>query len=236
MDFSLQFETIRNSVVNVLVFDGNGQSISAGSGVLIGDGRRALTCSHCLKPGMHNTVKFSGQNEARIGEIFYNDPVKDIAILDFEEPLGNGVTIKDSSSVMIGHEAFVVGFPNNIDKITALSANIAGFEPLNGYNSIRIDSSINHGNSGGPLFNASGELIGIVNAKHGSINDFLDNIKNAPSGVMIVNSSNGSLDPIQALKELVAEMKRNLNLGIGYSIPVNAIGDSVPFIKELIIN
>lgn len=60
MDFSQQFEIIKKSVVNVLVFEGSGKLISSGSGVQIGDGRKVLTCSHCLKRGMHNMVKLSG--------------------------------------------------------------------------------------------------------------------------------------------------------------------------------
>ena len=45
----------------------------------------------------------------------------------------------------------MVGFPNNINKITALLANIAGFENGGNIELIRIDCSVNHGNLGGQL-------------------------------------------------------------------------------------
>jgi serine protease Do len=230
MDFSQRFEKIKDSVVNVRVV--NGDRISLGSGVLIGDGTQVLTCSHCVIPGLSNTIKFSEKNEVYEGQIIFNDPKKDIAVIEFKQSMGPGVTLRDSSTVKIGQEAFVVGFPNNIDKITALSANIAGFEPLSdGYDWIRIDSSINNGNSGGPLFNANGELIGIVNAKHGSLSQLIDRVKNAPSGAFMV----GSLDPITTLKDFIFEMQKNLNLGIGYAIPTNVIGNSVSYVKKLIV-
>lgn len=233
MDFSNQFDKIKDAVVNILVLNDIKEKkiISSGTGVIIGDGTRVITCSHCVIPNLLNVVKFSGQNNSQLCKVTFNDPVKDIAILEVGESLGTGVNIRDSSTLKIGQEAFVVGFPSNIDKITALSANIAGFEPMNGFELIRIDSSVNHGNSGGPLFNANGELIGIVNAKHGALSNFLKEVENAKPGAIV---SIGGIDPVKTIQILIKEMQRNLNLGIGYAIPINTIGDSISFVDSLI--
>lgn len=155
----------------------------------------------------------------------------DIAIIEFPHKIGPAVRIKDSNTVKIGNEAFVVGFPNNIDKITALSANIAGFENKGNIELIRIDCSVNHGNSGGPLFNAEGELVGVINAKHGSLSNFLKQVQNAKSGGVMF--SIGGIDPIKTIQQLIKEMQNNLNLGIGYAIPINIIKQFEEF-KELV--
>jgi len=220
MDFSDGFKKIENSVVNILAIDAGNNVISSGTGVLINDGTMAITCAHCIVPNTNICARFSGQNSGSIGNLDFIDRTLDIAIIKFQNSLGRGVTLKNSSTVFIGQEAFVVGFPMNISYITALSANIAGFEYTDSFNYIRIDSSINHGNSGGPLFNKDGELIGIISMKHGSLSEFLEFVEKYESGCYI---SLGGLDPVQAIKQLIREMRRNLNLGIGYAIPVDAI-------------
>ncbi|MDN4493375.1 S1 family peptidase [Ureibacillus aquaedulcis] len=226
MDFSKQFDRIKGSVVNICVLNNaeDKKILSSGSGVLIGDGTRIITCSHCIKPDLINVARFSGEDSAKECKIVFNDPNKDIAILEVDKSLGKGVKIGDSSSVEIGQEAFVVGFPLNIKKITALSANIAGFEPLNGFELIRIDSSINHGNSGGPLFNAKGELVGIVNAKHGGLSYILTEVQQAtPKEMEVIGGTN----LVKFIQVLMKQMQRNLNLGIGYAIPINTVVNSV---------
>jgi len=221
MDFSQAFQNIQGSVVNVLGLNKQDESISSGSGVIIGDGSFVLTCAHCVIPNTRTIARFSGADTGEIATILFNDEQSDIALLQFQKSIGSSAIISSSSSVLVGHEAFVVGFPNNINKITALSANIAGFEPDNGFDLIRLDASVNHGNSGGPLFNTAGQLIGIVNAKHGSLSSFLQQIQNEQSRTLL---SIGNVDPIKAIQQLISEMQRNLNLGIGYAIPTDHIG------------
>ena len=231
MDFSQAFQNIQSSVVNVLALNVQNNPISSGSGVIIGDGSLVLTCAHCIIPNTTTIARFSGANTGQIATVVFQDQQSDIALLHFQQPIGSSATIRSSSSVLVGHEAFVVGFPNHIDKITALSANIAGFEPDNGFDLIRLDASVNHGNSGGPLFNAHGELIGIVNAKHGSLSNFLQQIKNTQTTAML---SVGGINPIKAIQQLISEMQLNLNLGIGYAIPTDYIGTLNGQVRSLI--
>lgn len=221
MDFSQAFQAIQATVVNVLALDQQNNAVSSGSGVIIGQGNLVLTCAHCIIPNMRIVARFSGANNGQIGTVVFQDQQTDIAIIEFQQVLGVAATIKSSSTVQIGHEVFAIGFPNNISQITALSGNVAGFEPNNNFNHIRIDASVNHGNSGGPLFNAAGEVIGIVNAKHGSLSAFLQQIQVAQPGAQIVL---GGIDPVQVIQQLIKEMQKNLNLGIGYAIPTDHIG------------
>jgi S1-C subfamily serine protease len=234
MDFSNQYNQIQNSVIRVLAITGQGvdqQVLSSGSGVLIDNGTKALTCSHCIVPNTTSVGVLSGQNNGQIANVIFNDPIMDIAILEFQQALGQGVQLGNSNNVSIGQEAFVVGFPSHTTTISALGANIAGFELNNGTQLIMIDASVNHGNSGGPLFNSNGELIGIVNAKFGNLSQFLNQVQQAnPQASMVI----GGINPVQVIQQLIGEMKRNLNLGMGSAIPIHTIGNATNIIGNLI--
>jgi S1-C subfamily serine protease len=233
MDFSNQFNQIENSVIRVLAIQIQGASqniLSAGSGVLIGDGRKALTCSHCVVQNTQTVAALSGQNNGQIAQVIYNDPSLDIAVLQFQNSIGIGVPLGDSTTVKVGHEAFVVGFPSHSSSITALFAHIAGFETYNNNALIKIDSSVNHGNSGGPLFNSSGQLIGIVNLKLGNLSNFLTQIQQANPQAFI---NIGGINPVQVIQQLISEMKKNLNLGVGAAIPLSLITNATNHISNL---
>jgi S1-C subfamily serine protease len=235
MDFSTQYDHVHNSVIRIVstILQGeNHQQVSSGTGVLIDDGRKAITCSHCIIPNTNTIGVISGQNGGQIGNVIFNNPVLDIAIVEFQQSLGNGAVIGNSNNIRIGQEAFVVGFPSHTNNITALGAHIAGFENNNGTEIIKLDSSVNHGNSGGPLFNNNGELIGIVNAKFGNLSEFLNQIQQAqPQAAIEI----GGINPVQVIQQLIAEMKKNLNLGMGSAIPLQQIGNITPIIGNLLI-
>ena len=97
-----------------------------------------------------------------------------------------------------------------------------------GVDFIRIASNINHGNSGGPLFNANGVQIGVVNAKHGNLSNLLDKFSRLPVPNLTINGVNTWV----ILQQLIREMKSNLNLGLGYAIPINHIRSVSPEIKQ----
>lgn len=235
MDFSKEYQQVHNSVIRVISIVGQGvnqQLVSSGSGVLIENGKKALTCSHCIVANTMTVGVLSGQNNGQIGTVIFNDVNLDIAIIEFQQALGQGITLGNSDNIQIGQEAFVVGFPSHTNNITALGAHIAGFEPNNGFQLIKIDASVNHGNSGGPLFNSEGELIGIVNAKFGNLSNFLTQIQQANPGASIAI---GGIDPVQVLQQLIGEMKKNLNLGMGSAIPLRVIGNKTNIIGDLLV-
>lgn len=202
MDFSTQYSQVQNSVIRIIAITGlgvNQQSVGASSGVLFDDGRRALTCSHCIIANTTTVGVLSGQNNGQIGNVVFNDPNLDIAIVEFQQALGTGVPLGNSNQVQVGQEAFIVGFPSHTPNISALGANIAGFEIQNGIQLIKVDASVNHGNSGGPLFNSAGQLIGIVNAKYGNLSQFLNQVQAAnPQAAMVI----GGINPVQVIQQL----------------------------------
>jgi serine protease Do len=166
-------------------------------------------------------------NQAIPGQVLFSDANADIALLTFQQPVGKPVTFANSAAWEVGNGAFVVGFPMGVAEQTLFAAHIASITG----NGLRIDASVNHGNSGGPLFNLNGEQAGVVNAKHGSLSQFLTQIQNAQPMTMM---SIGGIDPVKAIQVLIDEMQKNLNLGIGYAIPTSTIKPLHPTLTKCV--
>jgi serine protease Do len=169
------------------------------------------------------------QNPGRavFGNTIFQDQASDIALIEFRNLVGTPVALANSTTCAIGNGAFVVGYPMGVTEQVLFSAHIASITPSH----LRIDASVNHGNSGGPLFSAAGEQIGVINAKHGSLSDFLNQVKNARPGAAIVV---GGIDPVNVIQALIEEMQKNLNLGIGYAVPTARIKPLHPTLGALI--
>lgn len=216
MPLTQQYQAVKDSVVRVLAL--NGQiPVSVGSGSLIGTGRHVLTCAHCIVQGAQMSI----EDPQKPGRVLFGDPVfvdlqRDIALLEFPQSLGRPVQFANSNSCTIGNGVFIVGFPMGITEQVLFGAHIASVTPTH----LRVDASVNHGNSGGPLFNLDGEQIGVVNAKHGSLSAYLTRLMNAQPGAKM---SIDGIDPVQSIQILIAEMEKNLNLGIGYAVPTALI-------------
>ena len=227
MPLTKQYQSVKDSVVQVLAL--NGQTpVSFGSGSVIGAGRHVLTCAHCIVQGSQMAIADTRQP----GELLFGNPVfvdlqRDIALLEFPQTIGRPVNFSNSNSCAVGNGVFIVGFPMGITEQVLFGAHIASVTPTH----LRVDASVNHGNSGGPLFNLSGEQIGVVNAKHGSLSAYLTRLMNAQPVAMI---SIGGVDPVQSIQILIAEMQKNLNLGIGYAVPTALIKPLYPVLSASI--
>lgn len=128
----------------------------------------------------------------------------DIAVLRVNNPSAlKGATaakIADSSAFSVGSTALVVGNPEgagisatagiiSVDSETIQMTAIDNENQKNNFRVIRVDAAVNSGNSGGGLYNAKGELIGIVNAK--IVSSSIENIGYAiPSNVAVAVAEN----------------------------------------------
>lgn len=227
MPLSQLYQKVKNGVVQVWAL--NGQNVcSFGSGSVIDSGQTVLTCAHCIVAGAQMSIADPNvPGQALFGNVIFSHPAEDIALIEFPQPVGTPVTLADSLSCAIGNGAFVVGFPMGVTEKTLLAAHIASIAA--GY--LRIDASVNHGNSGGPLFNLRGEQIGVINAKHGSLSQFLTQVQQAQP---MASMSISGIDPVKVIQVLIEEMQKNLNLGIGYAIPTTKIKNLHPTLARCI--
>ena len=214
MDYSQVYDKVEQSVLQIVQLDGKSEMISRASGCIVGNGHFVLTCSHCCDPHFNSGILYD-DNHVKLGKIIINDIQNDIAVLEFDSKLGNPLKIVDSSYLKIGNDVFTIGFPYYGSK-TLIVGNVASFEK----GLIKINASVNNGNSGGPLFNLDGEVIGVVNAKLGNVSRSLQAMLNRNCNV---NVHIGGVDPIAAIQDMIRDMQKNLNLGIGYAIPTPII-------------
>jgi serine protease Do len=140
-----------------------------GSGVLISTDGRVLTAAHVVQTADAVAVEFPGGTLIK-ASIVASDPSADVALLQLER-VPDGVqpaTLGDSDKAEVGDEIFVVGAPFGISHTLTVGHVSARRRPNTTFGSMetaemfQTDAAINEGNSGGPMFNVAGEVIGVV--------------------------------------------------------------------------
>jgi len=174
------FETNKHSVVTIYVAEsvstGQGDprtftdNMGLGSGVLIKD-NVILTAAHVVGNAEEIMVQFL-DGEAISAKTFRIAREADVALIHLKHPPSNPhvAVIGNSDETRIGDEIFVVGAPMGLAYSLSRGVISGRHSEPNTYNDGKIveffqtDASINTGNSGGPMFNYKGEVIGIVSS------------------------------------------------------------------------
>ena len=136
-----------------------------GSGVFISDNGYLLTNYHVIEGKKVIYVKIDIDKKIKAELIKFNKDF-DLAILQVDIISSKGLYLAEDNNCNLGEDVFAIGTP--IDKKLQQSISkgiISGFREFNGVNFIQTDVNINSGNSGGPLLNVNGEIIGINTLK-----------------------------------------------------------------------
>ena len=150
-------ETVRPAVVRVETESGNG------SGIIIDKAGYVLTNSHVVKGDQTATVVLTDGSQLP-ASIIGRDEVKDLAILKITRVNLPVATLGKSGDLKAGGEVIAVGFPLSLGgTATASSGIVSAFRDDGeaGVTYIQTDVAMNPGNSGGPLINLKGEVVGI---------------------------------------------------------------------------
>lgn len=143
-----------------------------GTGTLVGpDKKYILTAAHVVADASKITVEFKDGTMLNA----YNrrvDRIADVAIIELERPVLNRTSAKigDSDSVRVGDDIFIIGNPLGLAHSVSRGIISSKHSENSKWNNKRLmeffqtDAAINKGNSGGPMFNMKGELIGVVSS------------------------------------------------------------------------
>lgn len=134
-----------------------------GSGFVIGRNGEILTNAHVVKDAEEITVRFPDRSE-KVATLVGLDERLDIALLKVDAKGLHPVKIGNSDKLEVGQWVLALGSPFGLDYsatqgiISALGRNLPGgsYVPF-----IQTDAAVNPGNSGGPLLNTAGEVIGV---------------------------------------------------------------------------
>jgi len=134
-----------------------------GSGFIVSDDGYILTNAHVVNNAAGITVRLRDRTELH-AELIGLDELTDVALIKVEADALPVVKIASSDDVAVGEWVLAIGSPFGFDQtatqgiVSAVSRNLpsANYVPF-----IQTDAAVNPGNSGGPLFNTDGEVIGI---------------------------------------------------------------------------
>ena len=142
---------------------------SFGSGVLISTDGKILTAAHVVQAADQISVEFF-DGQLVPARVIATSVAADVALVQLERVPTNAVVlvIGDSSKVEVGDQIFVIGSPYGLSHSLTVGHISARYEP-NSVESLprdaellQTDAAINSGNSGSPLFNMRGEVIGVA--------------------------------------------------------------------------
>jgi serine protease Do len=174
------------------------RSQGIGSGVIVDPKGYVLTNEHVIRGADELTVTILEPEEKKYtGKVVGADPRTDLAVVKItpKGPL-TFAALGDSKNVRVGDWAIAVGSPFGLEQTVTVGVISAVRQSLNieGHaytNLLQTDAAINRGNSGGPLVNIKGEVIGINTAIY------------APTGVF---AGIGFAIPVNNAKEIMAQL------------------------------
>ena len=171
-------DVFRKVSVSVVVIRAKGRDVTAsggvqfnqiGSGVLVSADGRVMTAAHVVHSADEISVELAS-GETVAAHVIASEPAADLSLLKLERvPKGAVVArMANSDTVRVGDQVVVVGAPYGLSYSMTVGWISARWAPSTIHRSMPLaeffqtDAVINTGNSGGPMFNMAGEIIGIV--------------------------------------------------------------------------
>lgn len=177
-------EDVSRSVVTIVGNQSGGSTVddynnltAHGSGVIYKSNGYIVTNAHVVKDLKNLTVVLS-DGTLLPGKVLCSDELSDIAIVKIDKLGLSPVTFAKAETVVSGKTAVAIGTPISLSMRNTVTKGIVcgnGVSlPESHYKLIQTDTTVNPGNSGGPLLNTKGELIGINSSKY--VSAAIDNV------------------------------------------------------------
>ena len=184
-------------------FFGEQRDEALGSGFVVDKQGHVVTNYHVVQNAAEVYVNFSQDDQLK-AEVVGVDPSTDLALLkvDAHQRALTPLTLGNSDDLQVGDEVVAIGNPFGLDRtvtsgiVSALQRQIQAPNDFTIDKVIQTDAPINRGNSGGPLLNARGDVIGV-------------NTQIATGGTSQGNVGIGFAVPSNTVKKVVAEIREH---------------------------
>lgn len=174
---SVSVVSIVTSMKTTNFFGQDYESAAAGTGIVVSEDGYILTNKHVINGATSINVVMDDGTAYENVELVATDPLNDVAFLKIKDASGlTPATLGDSKTIQVGQQVMAIGnalgqYQNTVTVgvVSGLGRSVTAADE-SGYNAetltdmIQTDAAINSGNSGGPLVNAAGEVIGINTA------------------------------------------------------------------------
>ncbi|MEN9505259.1 MAG: hypothetical protein RI958_1185 [Actinomycetota bacterium] len=170
LDVGAVADRVGPSVVTVVSLSG-GQLVGTGSGVILTSDGEIVTNAHVVEGADEVRVRLVGETEPREATLVASDPPQDLALLKIEASGLQAATIAAADDIRVGEPVIAIGFALALDGGPSVTSGVVSaldrtlvteLGALGGL--VQTDAAISSGNSGGPLVNARGEVVGINTA------------------------------------------------------------------------
>ncbi|MBR4291215.1 MAG: trypsin-like peptidase domain-containing protein [Oscillospiraceae bacterium] len=168
---NVQSVVLITAEMTTAVFGQTSTATSSGSGFVITEDGYVVTNHHVVDKATKVTITMHDGTEYQ-AKVIGSDSTNDVALLKIEEDVTlQAVTIGSSTALGVGDQVVAIGNPLGELTSTLTVGYVSAKErdvTTDGttINMIQTDAAINSGNSGGPLFNSQGEVVGITTAKY----------------------------------------------------------------------
>jgi hypothetical protein len=152
------------SVVLIEVYGDDGKVSGSGSGFLVSADGRILTNFHVIAHTKRATVRLANEDAYDAVNVIDVDKRKDIALVKIKAVDLPFLNLGHSNFVQVGDKLFTLGNPLGVFQNTLSEGLLSGIRQMDGYKMFQLSAPISHGSSGGPVFDARGEVVGIVEA------------------------------------------------------------------------
>ncbi len=188
---------VKPTVVAIATYDANGEALMTGSGFFLRPGQ-VVTNLHVVRGAVRAEIKtLDGKGKVfPVNGTLAVDEEGDLALLSVEMPLERARSCELADDLPDeGDSIFVIGNPLKLEGSVSDGIVSAVREVPNSYRIIQITAPISHGNSGSPVFNMKGQVLGVVTIKvtNGQ------NINLAIAAARVAQLTAGKLQPLSEL-------------------------------------
>lgn len=151
-DATKLFGRAKTSVVSIET------ATSAGTGFFVGDGSLLVTCAHVIEDD--TTIRLKG-TKSKISDLLFIDAENDVAILSVYPSNSTALSLS-SSSPPSGTKIYAIGYSLGMFQNSISDGIVSGLRNVSGLQHIQFTAAVSPGNSGGPLLNSAGSVVGMV--------------------------------------------------------------------------